>query len=220
MDDAKEDDGRLAIAAMELDGQMENGRWLPIADMRVVAAHHPEEETRRLVGKAMVVRLVHGSEPADRRIESLREMTTGEKYHREAREDACTVLRRVLSEQGNWDELALMALDNRLPKRGREDLASAYLSCPAVEEGMALEILRCVDLNEEFRQNEGMRLVDRAPKESGIARKIADGEGMPAMLRVYAKSALGKGSGDFSEERKHGPPNMGLFGMFSTNGKK
>ena len=41
--------------------------------------------------------------------------------------------------------------------------------------------------------------------EVTLARRIAEDSGMPSMLRVYAKSALGKGEG-FPKERKSVPP--------------
>lgn len=207
MDAVGENEAGLVIRAMELDEKLGRGERIPFYEMGIVAAFHPEEETRRMVGKAMVVQVLHGAQGGERKLDNLRRIATEGRNHADARADACTILRRVLSEQGKWGELASMALDGRYPKKGREDFASAYFSSPEMGIEKALGMLGCVDLGEEFRQNEGMRLVDRGLQagEITLARRIAEEGKMPSMLKVYARSALGKG-GRFPKERKSVPP--------------
>ncbi len=207
MDIIREDEADLVGVAMDLDVKLGQGRDIPHIEMKIIAVYHPEKETRRLVGKVMVTKLVHGNAPAEKRLGELKAIAVEERCHPEVRADACAVLRRVLSEQERGEELASMALDGRYPKKGREDFASAYFLSQEIEQEKALEILGCADLGEEFRQSEGMRIVDRglARDEPALISRIAEDKRMPSMLKVYARSALGRGGG-FPKERKSVPP--------------
>ena len=205
--DAKEAD--MVLVAMQLDEQL-GDRVLPFHEMQIIAFYHPEEETRRLVGKAIVRQALKSDEPEERKAAKLSDVSTDARYHAEAREDAGKALCGIIRKAGTWEKAYSIAIDSRYPKETRETAASDFLDNAGGKEGTAA-ILGCSGISGNVRQDKGFRVVKEALEAGNreLIVRIAAQKGIPGMLALYIRNMVGNGAGSprFGKERiSESPP--------------
>jgi hypothetical protein len=161
------------------------------------------------VGKAIVRRALKSDEPEEGKAAKLSDVSTDERYHMEAREDAGKALCEIIRKAGAWENSYSIAMDYRYPMETRDMAASDFLDNWAGNEGIAA-ILGCAGIAEKVREDRGFRIVKEALERGNreLIDIIGAEKGMPPMLALYLRSITGNGSGNprFAKERKSDPP--------------
>ncbi|MCX6769001.1 MAG: hypothetical protein NTY83_04155 [Candidatus Micrarchaeota archaeon] len=218
--DAKEAD--MVFVAMQLDKQLEE-KVLPLHEMQIIALYHPEEETQKLAGKAIVTRILKSDEPEKVKAARLSGVSTDLGYHIEAREGAGKALCEIIRKAGAWEKSYSMAMDSNYPPETRAMAASDFLDNSKEKEGVAA-ILGCLGISEKMREERGFKIVRDALENGNMAlvERIGAYAGLPLMLALYIKSITGSGAGNprFAKERKSSPPPRDLFGALETTRKR
>jgi len=217
----KEGETDLVLVAMQLDEQL-GGRGLPLHEMEIIAFYHPEEETCRLVGKAVVMRIMKSEEPEEKKAAKLSYVSTETRYHMEAREDAGKALCAILKNAGTWERLCSIAIDSCYPTKTRDMAASDFLDNPGGE-GVAA-VLGCAGVSEKLREEKGFMIVREAMErgDRALIERLGAVGGLPRMLEVCVRSIVGPHARKppFAKERND-PSKKGLLGVISTEpGKK
>lgn len=189
-----EKEANMALIATDLDRQLRD-RALPFDKIQIIAFCHPEEETRRLVGKAIVSRVLKSDEPEERKAAELSDVSTNEKYHMEAREDAGKALCGIIRKAGNWEKSYQIAMDARRPPETRAMAALDFLDKSDDNEGIAA-ILGCGGISEKVREEKGFRIVKDALEKGnrGLVERIGSERGLPPMLAICIRSIIGNSS--------------------------
>jgi len=201
-------EAELVVLAMKLDGQLGNG-ILPLHEMQIIAFYHPEEETRRLVGKAIVRCILKSDAPDDRKAAILSGISKECKCHIEAREDAGKALCEIIRKAGTWEKAYSIAMDSNYPPEIRTMAASDFLDNSDGKAGIAT-VLGCIDISEKVREVKGLSIVGEALDRGNwaLVDRIVAEKGIPPILAIYIKSRTRSGAGNprFGKGRISEPP--------------
>ena len=181
---------------------------LPLNEMQIIALYHPEEETRRLSGKAVVKRILKSDAPEERRAAMLSAISKEGKCHIEAREDAEKALCEITGKAKNWEKSYSMAMDPNYPPETRNMAASDFLDNADGHTGIAT-VLGCAGISEKLREAKGFRIAREAIDNGNTAlvEKIRAERLLPQMLALYLTKMFGAGERPrFGKERVSEPP--------------
>ena len=202
------DEAELVLLAMDLERQL-GERALPLHEMQMIALYHPEEETRKLAGKAAVRRIAGSDAPEERKEAMLSAIAQEGKCQIEAREDAGKALCALIRKGGAWEKVYAVAMGDFYPPETRATAASDFLCNSNGAEGTA-EVLGCMEIKENVREANGVIAVREALErgDRALLERIAAEKGLPQMLSLYIKSIIGRGgkSPKFGKEKVSEPP--------------
>jgi len=181
----------LVLIAMHLDEQL-GDRPLPFNEMEIIAFYHPEEETRMLVGKAIVRQALRSKEPGERKAAKFSYVSTEPRYHLEAREDAGKALCGMIRDAKAWEKSYSIAIDGRYPMETRDMAASDFLD-NSNQDGCIAAILGCAGISEKLRDDKGFMIVREAMErgDRALIEKLGAVGGLPRMLEVCVRSIVG-----------------------------
>ena len=216
-------EAELVVLAIDLEVRLGNGA-LPLHEMQIIALYHPEEETRMLLGKAIVRRILKSDAPEERKAAMLSAISKEGKCHIEAREDAGKALCEIIRKACAWEKSYSIAMDSNYPPETRNMTASDFLDNSEGHEGIAA-VLGCTGVSEKLREEKGFMIVREAMErgDRALIEKLGAMGGLPRMLEVCVRSIVGPHARKppFAKERKSEPPQRNLLSVLSTvPGKK
>jgi hypothetical protein len=175
--------------------------------MQIIALYHPEEETRMLLGKAIVRRILKSDAPEERKAAMLSAISKEGKCHIEAREDAGKALCEITRKAKNWEKSYSMAMDSNYPPETRNMAASDFLDNADGHKGIAT-VLGCAGISEKLREEKGFGIVKEALDNgnTALSESIRAEKGLPQMLALYLNKMFGAARPRFAKERISEPP--------------